>query len=204
MFGRPGLKYNKLNDSLESYPPRWKKEIDLGLPSGVTISDLIQENESAALVEQIYRLALQSNHINEYLKRINHVKAPNECKNVIENQVTKLKAMQAILWNTMISMAIGSVSIDETAFQTILDKKTDDTIALLEFEKIASAIKSDSNSEWAKELEKIIGGSVNSAPEATVTAQPVAVNFQTPSTSVSVHPPHKPSQTKTQPQSIDY
>nr|WIV69346.1 hypothetical protein [Bovine gammaherpesvirus 4] len=157
-----GKKYEKVPDGVvEVYPTRWSKEIELGLPPGVNIGDLLQASDCQETLYQSYLLAIQSNNISDYLMRFDSVKIPDGCQGVVSAQIAKLKSVQNIIWNTMISMAVGSITIDDAAVETLLERRAGDTMALMEMEKLANAIKMDVTQEWAGDIDKLL---VNAPP----------------------------------------
>lgn len=64
--------------------------------------------------------------------------------------------MQIIIWNTMISMAVGNVTIEDSVFQSLMEKRAGETLSLIEIEKVATAIKADTNMDWISDIEKVI------------------------------------------------
>lgn len=128
----------------------------MGLPPGVQIGDLIQENESKVTIEQAYILATQVNQISDYLKRFDTVRVPDGCQSLVNAQINKLKSLQIIIWNTMISMAVGNVTIEDSVFQNLMEKRAGETLSLIEIEKVATAIKTDTNVDWIADIEKVI------------------------------------------------
>lgn len=158
LFGKPESKnYNRVVDKIESEcSQRVKTEINMGLPPGVSIGDLIHGNKSAETLHQAHMLAQQSNFITDYLNRFNAAEIPDSCQGIVSNQIVKLKAMQNVIWNAMISLATGNVEIKESSLQTLLDKQACETMALMEMEKLAAAISMDSTSAWAKEISQLV------------------------------------------------
>lgn len=128
----------------------------MGLPPGVTVADLIESSNSEETLRQAHLLAVQSNNISDYLKRFDSIKIPEGCQSVVQGQLAKLKSVQTIIWNTMISMAVGQITIDDASLKTLLDKQAGDNIALMEMEKLATAITLDESTNWALDIEKII------------------------------------------------
>lgn len=140
----------------------------MGLPPGVTIADLLEGRNNTETLRQAHLLAVQSNNISDYIKRFDSVKIPEGCQSVVQGQLTKLKSVQTIIWNTMISMAVGQITIDDASLQTLLDKQAGDNIALMEMEKLATAITLDESTNWALDIEKII-----TEPPKTILQQPI-------------------------------
>lgn len=167
-FGRGGSKsYRRIpNTDLDS---RMETDIKLGLPPGVTIGDLLKNAEDKTIMDQLYPLAVQANTIEEHVKRFTLCEVPEECKSVMKAQIDKLKAVQHVIWNTMISLAVGAVSIDETTLANILDKRAEESMALLEMEKIATAVKLDDTAVWATDIANI----VSSQPTPTIESFPM-------------------------------
>lgn len=160
-------KYKKIIDQIPECPERWKVEIDMGLPPGVSVGDLIHGKKSIEALHQAHKLAEQSNFITENLKRFNSVEIPDSCQNIVSNQIAKLKAMQNIIWNAMISLAVGSVEIKESELHALLDKQACETMTLMELEKLATALSLDDTSSWAREISKIIV----TQPTSTISSQ---------------------------------
>ncbi|CAA45679.1 unnamed protein product [Saimiriine gammaherpesvirus 2] len=143
-------------DTSSSCPDRWKIEIEIAQPPGVFVGDILQNSDSDASLRQAYLLAVQLNNITDYLKRFDEASVPESCKSVVQTQITKLKSVRNIIWNTMLSMAVGGVTIDDAALKTLLDKRAGESIALIEMEKLATAIVMDDSKAWAKEINNII------------------------------------------------
>lgn len=158
LFGKPN-RYRMLIDDGSDYvecPELWKAEIDMGLPPGVKIADLLQNTQNANSLKQAYSLAVQSNKITDYLGRFDSIHIPDSCKAVVSAQISKLKAIRTVIWNTLISMSIGEINIEEEGLQALLDKQAGDNLALMEVEKIAHAIRMDETSNWALDIASII------------------------------------------------
>lgn len=145
---------------------RVRAEIDQGLPPGVTVGDLLQNKHASETLRQAYLLAVQSNEIEDYLRRFDSVKVPDSCQNIVAAQIAKLKSVQQIIWNTMISMAVGNVTIDDSTLKALLNKQAGESVALLEMEKLASAIQMDMSSDWAADIASVI----TEAPKSTKAA----------------------------------
>ncbi|ACY41125.1 tegument protein UL51 [Wood mouse herpesvirus] len=160
-FGKPGVPYKRLVD-VET-DERMEMEIKLGMPPGVLAADLIRSTKDKQVLEQLYLLAVQANNLTEHINRFTLGEIPEECKNVTKSQLDKLKSVQHIIWNTMISLAAGAISVDEATLPALLDKRAEETVALLEMEKIATAVKLDETASWATD----IAGIVTSQPLAT-------------------------------------
>ncbi|ALE14769.1 ORF55 [Felid gammaherpesvirus 1] len=154
-FGRLTPRYERLLSNNDEYS-RIKSEIDIGLPPGVSIGDMFQNNQSTEILKQAYLLAVQSNNITDYLQRFDCVRIPESCKHTIANQISKLKSVQYIIWNTMISMAIGNVTIDDSALKALLDKQAGESIALIEMEKLVTALQMDVSKNWAHEIAQTV------------------------------------------------
>lgn len=153
---------------MEIYPDRWRVEIDQGLPPGVTVGDLLHSRENLPTIKQAYLLAVQSNQISDYLQRFDSHKIPPSCKGTVEAQLSKLRHVQNIVWNTMISLATGAVSVDDATLQTLLNKQAGETVTLLEMEKLANAIKLSGAHEWAAQIEALIT-QPSTVPQTTAT-----------------------------------
>lgn len=135
------------------------KEISMGLPRGVSMGDLFQHQQQEGILKQAHLLAVQANNIEEYLNRFDSAHVPESCKSVVEAQITKLRAVQGVIWNTMISMASGSLSIDDETLKTLIEKQADDSLALMEMEKLATVIKMDESTNWAVDIGASLLGS---------------------------------------------
>nr|BEG23129.1 homolog of EHV2 ORF55 tegument protein UL51 [Macronycteris gammaherpesvirus 1] len=155
-FGKSSTKYQKIINMYEDDEERVRAEIDQGLPPGVSVGDLLQNKQNTECLKQAYILAIKSNEIEDYLKRFDAVKVPDSCQNIIGAQISKLKSIQQIIWNTMISMAVGNVSIDDSALKTLLNKQAGESIALLEMEKLAAAIQMDTSTDWAADIASVV------------------------------------------------
>lgn len=148
-------------------PDLWKAEIDMGLPPGVKVADLLQNTQNSNSLRQAYSLAIQSNKITDYLGRFDSIQIPDSCKAVVTAQISKLKAIRTVIWNTLISMSIGEINIEEEGLQALLDKQAGDSLALMEVEKIAHAIKMDETSNWAVDIASIIDTANKSVIESS-------------------------------------
>lgn len=154
-FGRPAG-YRRILEDCPDSSDRWRKEIDFGLPPGVAVGDLIQDRGDKKTLKQAYLLAVQSNNISDYIRRFDSVKIPASCKVVVSAQLAKLKSVQNVIWNTMLAMAVGGLTIDEEGLQTLLEKQAGDTVALMEIEKLATAITLDESTNWATDISKMV------------------------------------------------
>lgn len=158
LFGKPTQKkYTQLFEE-PSYKcsERVKQEINKGLPPGVSVGDLILGDKSTEALNQAHLLALQSNNITEYLARFNAAEIPASCQGIVSNQIDKLKAMQSVIWNAMISIATSNVELSDSGFQLLLDKQACENMTLMEMEKLATAISVDNTTNWAREISNII------------------------------------------------
>ncbi|AAC95580.1 orf 55 [Ateline gammaherpesvirus 3] len=155
-FGKYRYKRYVPLDTSSLCPERWKTEIEIAQPPGVFVGDILQSKDSEASLRQAYLLAVQLNNITDYLKRFDEANVPESCKSVVNTQITKLKSVRDIIWNTMLSMAVGGVTIDDAALKTLLEKRAGESIALIEMEKLATAIVMDDSKSWAKEINNII------------------------------------------------
>ncbi|AMA67412.1 tegument protein UL51 [Vespertilionid gammaherpesvirus 1] len=162
-FGRSGKRYKKILDIYEDNEDRIRAEIDMGLPPGVTLGDLLRNQQNEESLKQAYLLAVQSNNISDYLRRFDTVKIPQSCQHIVSSQISKLKSVQHIIWNTMISIAIGNITIDDSTLKALLHKQAGESVALLEMEKLAAAIHMDMSKDWAAEIAAV----VTEAPRAT-------------------------------------
>ncbi|ABB22274.1 hypothetical protein OvHV-2gp54 [Ovine gammaherpesvirus 2] len=181
-FGRPSAgRYDRMfEESSARCSDRVKKEIDRGLPPGVSVGDLIHGEKSNETLNQAHMLALQSNYISEYLARFNAAEIPSSCQGIVANQIAKLKAMQSVIWNAMISIATSNVELSDSGFQLLLDKQACETMTLMEMEKLATAISVDNTTAWAKEISKIVvtqpaSTAVQAAPEEPIYEEPEGV-----------------------------
>lgn len=107
-------------------------------------------------MNQAYLLAVQSNSITDYINRFNAATVPEACQATMNAQLSKLKSIQGIIWNAMIALAAGTVVIDEEALKSLLEKQAGDQVALIEMEKLATAIAMDTTSSWAAEISHVI------------------------------------------------
>ncbi|ARW78117.1 tegument protein UL51 [Common bottlenose dolphin gammaherpesvirus 1 strain Sarasota] len=151
-FGRPKNSYSPLVEEIDVCSERWKAEINLGLPPGVLVGDILQGHQNDKVLKHAYLLAVQSNNISDYLRRFDSVKIPDSCKGAVNSQLKKLKAVQNVIWNAMIAMAAGDLTVNEEGLQTLLDKQAGDTLALLEMEKLAAVIAMDESTHWAANI----------------------------------------------------
>lgn len=122
-------------------------------------------------MHQAYLLAVQSNSISDYIQRFNSATVPAACQATVAAQLSKLKAVQTIIWNAMIALAAGSLVIDEDALKSLLEKQAGDQVALLEMEKLATAIAMDATPSWASEIGQVISN------ESQVPKLPAAENL---------------------------
>ncbi|AGY30737.1 ORF55 [Retroperitoneal fibromatosis-associated herpesvirus] len=173
-FGRPVYPYEPLDDPLEGCPERWRLEIDRGLPSGVTLGDIVQANVGAAALHQTYLLAVQSNRISEYLKRFDVSKVPTGCQETVRTQVKKLQSIQNVVWNTMLALAVGEITVDDSALQSLLSKRAGECVSLMELEKLATAMAADDSVLWATEISHTFSEPTSAAPPTTIIAEPPA------------------------------
>ncbi|AIA62092.1 orf55 [Alcelaphine gammaherpesvirus 2] len=157
-FGKPTKrKYDKiLEEPVYKCSERVRQEINKGLPPGVSVGDLIFGDKSTETLNQAHLLALQSNHITEYLARFNAAEIPASCQGIVSNQIAKLKAMQSVLWNAMISIATSNVELSDSGFKMLLHKQACENMTLLEMEKLATAISVDNTTTWAREISNIV------------------------------------------------
>ncbi len=146
-------------------PDRWRAEIDLGLPPGVQVGDLLRNEQTMGSLRQVYLLAVQANSITDHLKRFDAVRVPESCRGVVEAQVAKLEAVRSVIWNTMISLAVSGIEMDENGLKALLDKQAGDSLALMEMEKVATALKMDETGAWAQEISAVV--SSVTAPSAS-------------------------------------
>ncbi len=67
LFGRPRNRYSQLPEEPETFecPDRWRAEIDLGLPPGVQVGDLLRNEQTMGSLRQVYLLAVQANSITD-------------------------------------------------------------------------------------------------------------------------------------------
>ncbi|BAX36858.1 BSRF1 protein [human gammaherpesvirus 4] len=167
LFGRPRNRYSQLPEEPETFecPDRWRAEIDLGLPPGVQVGDLLRNEQTMGSLRQVYLLAVQANSITDHLKRFDAVRVPESCRGVVEAQVAKLEAVRSVIWNTMISLAVSGIEMDENALKALLDKQAGDSLALMEMEKVATALKMDETGAWAQEISAVV--SSVTAPSAS-------------------------------------
>ncbi|AZB49153.1 tegument protein [Vombatid gammaherpesvirus 1] len=132
------------------------REIALGLPPGISVGDLIENAQNREIVDQAYALAVQCNKINEYLSRFDTIQIPQECQAVAGAQMSKLKAARQIIWNALLAIASQGISMNEASLKTFVEKQADDSLALLEMEKLITAIKLDENQLWATDIAHMI------------------------------------------------
>nr|QRE02535.1 Tegument protein [Otarine gammaherpesvirus 4] len=145
---------------------RYRAEIDRGLPPGVFLGDLLQEQECGKALKHAYLLAVQSNNITDYIRRFDSVKIPDSCQAVVNAQLAKLRSVRNIIWNALISMAAGGLAVDEDGLQALLDRQASDSVALMEMEKIATAITMDDTANWAGDIANMIVGELPNVPKA--------------------------------------
>lgn len=107
-------------------------------------------------LRQVYLLAVQANSITDHLKRFDAVRVPESCRGVVEAQVAKLEAVRSVIWNTMISLAVSGIEMDENGLKALLDKQAGDSLALMEMEKVATALKMDETGAWAQEISAVV------------------------------------------------
>nr|UTK45512.1 tegument protein UL51 [Equid gammaherpesvirus 5]UTK45591.1 tegument protein UL51 [Equid gammaherpesvirus 5]UTK45669.1 tegument protein UL51 [Equid gammaherpesvirus 5]UTK45748.1 tegument protein UL51 [Equid gammaherpesvirus 5] len=163
-FGKSSKQYHQIINVYEDDAERMRAEIDMGLPPGVSVGDLIQNKQSEEALRQAHLLALQSNDITDYLRRFDAVRVPESCQSIVQAQIAKLKSVQQIIWNTMISMAVGNVTIDDSTLKTLLNKQAGESMALLEMEKLATALKMDTSTDWAQNIAAVVTAPVTAAP----------------------------------------
>ncbi|AAT00070.1 JM93 [macacine gammaherpesvirus 11] len=172
-FGRVGCRYRPLPDPLNECPTHWRTEIAMGLPPGVDMGDVKQAEMCTAALRQTYLLAVQSNKITEYLRRFDAARVPAGCQETVRIQISKLKSIQNVIWNAMLSLAIGDITVDESAFHALLNKRADETVSLLEMEKLATTIASDDSVTWAAEINNVlVDTEASSNPSHPVIRQP--------------------------------
>ncbi|ADW24396.1 hypothetical protein RHVP.55 [Cricetid gammaherpesvirus 2] len=131
-------------------------EVNMGLPPGVTMGDVLRNDQNGAVMKQIYVLANQANEVAEYLNRFTLAEIPEECMSVAKTQIDKLKSLQKVIWNTMISMAAGTITINEDTLNTLLDRRAEDSLVLMEMEKLATLVKMDETATWAADIANIV------------------------------------------------
>lgn len=149
-------RYSRILNEVETCPERWESEIKLGLPPGVTVGDLLKNKQNGKCMEQAYLLAVESNIISEHLRRFNSSEVPQSCKATVEGQVAKLKAMQEVIWNTMILLAVGGITISEKGLKELLQKQADDVMTLTEMEKLAAVMSMDKSGQWAEGIARVV------------------------------------------------
>ncbi len=88
--------------------------------------------------------------------RFDAVRVPESCRGVVEAQVAKLEAVRSVIWNTMISLAVSGIEMDENGLKALLDKQAGDSLALMEMEKVATALKMDETGAWAQEISAVV------------------------------------------------
>lgn len=158
------------------------------LPPGVTLNDLLRQDESAKILSRAHALAEQVNDIEERLSRFNPEAAPPSCRALVEAQVQKLTAIRNVFWGALISLAAGTIAVDDKTLQGLIEKQAGDVISLGEMEKLAITLKMDSSAAWASDIERILlpdnrehSGISESEPRGhhsnshTVRAQPLPV-----------------------------
>lgn len=128
----------------------------LGLPPGVTIGDLLRQAENEKVMNQAYLLAQQANEINGHLQRFDRARIPESCRATVEAQISKLTSVRTIIWNTLISLAAGTITINDRTLEALIDRQAGEVMAMGEAEKLALALKMDSTSAWASEIEKLV------------------------------------------------
>lgn len=148
-------------------PPeeRAHKETVSCLPPGVTLNDLLRQEESAKILARAHALAEQVNDIEDRLSRFNPDAAPPSCRALMEAQVQKLTAVRHVFWGALISLAAGTIAVDDQTLQGLIDKQAGDVISLGEMEKLAIALKMDSSATWASDIERILLPGASSAPQ---------------------------------------
>ncbi|QDQ69262.1 tegument UL51 [Colobine gammaherpesvirus 1] len=178
-FGRQVYTYESIDDPLGTCPERWRLEINRGLPTGVSLGDVVQANVGSATLHQIYLLAVQSNKISEYLKRFDVSRVPTGCQETVKTQVTKLQSIQNVVWNTMLALAVGEITVDDKALQSLLDKRAGECVSLLEMEKLAVAMASDDSMLWATEISHALSEPVSVVPATPMTTPSSCLNAST-------------------------
>ncbi|ABD28906.1 ORF55 [Human gammaherpesvirus 8] len=191
LFGRGNHAYKRLGDPLEGCPERWRQEIDLGLPPGVCLGDVVQSNLGTTALHQTYLLAVQSNKITDYLKRFDVAKIPAGCQETVKTQVKKLQSIQNVVWNTMLALAVGEITVDDSALQSLLNKRAGECVSLMEMEKLATAMASDDSVIWASEISHSLSEPTSVLPlTPAVTRQPEATLPKPPTEDPSVSAMH--------------
>lgn len=148
-------------------------ELTMGLPPGVTIGDILKDQENEQMLRQAYLLTQQVNEIEANLARFDRARVPSACRQSVEAQIQKLTSVRAILWNALISLATRGMVMDEQTLTSLLEKQADDVVALGEMEKIATAIKMDQTGVWAKDIESsIVGCAAEKTLEPPVIVEP--------------------------------
>ncbi|ATA58286.1 Tegument protein UL51 [Eptesicus fuscus gammaherpesvirus] len=150
------LDWSQRPHSAQQRAARMEVEIEMGLPPGVTLADVLRSRNGEAVLHQAYLLAVQSNQISDYLRRFDAARVPDSCRAVVNAQVAKLRSVQSVIWNAMISLAVGGITIEDASLQALLDKQAGETLALVEMEKLATAIKMDDSQNWATDIERLL------------------------------------------------
>lgn len=148
--------YSRLQAAATECPPRWQHEIINGLPPGVSVADLFQSQTNQATLSQAYKLAVQSSAITDFLQRFDSATVPVGCQATVRAQVTKLQSLRNVIWNTMIAIAAGTVTVEDATLKTLLQKQAGETLSLVEMERLAAAIAGDSTVSWAQEIDNVI------------------------------------------------
>lgn len=168
---------------------RIQQETRSCLPPGVNMNDLLRQEEGAKVLSRAHALAEQVNDIEERLSRFNPEAAPPSCRGLVEAQVQKLTAIRNVFWGALISLAAGTIEVDDTTLQGLIEKQAGDVISLGEMEKLAIALKADSSATWAADIERLLlaGDRIGAEdvteaesdpmclPESSVRIQPKAV-----------------------------
>lgn len=126
------------------------------LPPGVNMNDLLRQEEGAKVLSRAHALAEQVSDIEERLSRFNPDAAPPSCRALVEAQVQKLTAVRNVFWGALISLAAGTIEVDDTTLQGLIEKQAGDVISLGEMEKLAIALKTDSSATWATDIERLL------------------------------------------------
>lgn len=120
------------------------------------MNDLLRQEEGAKVLSRAHALAEQVNDIEERLSRFNPEAAPPSCRGLVEAQVQKLTAVRNVFWGALISLAAGTIEVDDTTLQGLIEKQAGDVISLGEMEKLAIALKTDSSATWATDIERLL------------------------------------------------
>ncbi|UTM05537.1 tegument protein UL51 [Equid gammaherpesvirus 2] len=172
-FGKSSRQYRQIINVYEDDSERVRAEIDMGLPPGVSVGDLLQNRQGEEAIRQAHMLALQSNEITDYLQRFDSVRVPESCQSIVSAQIAKLRSVQHIIWNTMISMAVGNVTIDDSTLRVLLNKQAGESMALMEMEKLAAALKMDGSTDWAQNIASVVTAPPRAAREQMAFREPI-------------------------------